>query len=930
MGESSRRARERSRSPSRKHRESKDKHQDRDRDRSPSSSKHHHHSHHKSSKYDDEDRHGKHKKDKHRERDETEEERKERKRLKKDKKRSEEKGLDIVDDDYEESIWVEKGVDGTEAASNIPTSDSLALRSNPSNPPSKVPLPSAISSGTQARERDSWMLEPLDGAAATVPSISRDIPRSAGRAATQSSGMTEGYGDEVPSNRNASGGMDFFEGLGTVHERKDPKADLPDPSKLVVDKRFELNTQLLEGKNIDDYETKEKKNTPGGPGYQWRMMKLKRLYEQAEEQGREIEDVALERYGNLEDFQEAIEERRVIDEREARRKSRRGPGGSDGFSTPGGGSSGMRTPDTSGRRFMFTNPSGGEEFGSSRPSSRSGFRRPGEENDSYQTPSGRVDELRRRESGTPIAGGKERTIGFQSSASQPKVSTPIPSVFTPTALTRSGSGYPFNSDQRNVEGGSNAGNTQNPDPTSSKPPLTTEQLNKLQAKVIRAKLMDEPDAVALEEEYELEKVRSIKASENNGGLWQGNNDQSSGLQGQLGRTDEKGNQVELQVLPTLDGRGKLYDVGLGQADESSIQPGNRRKKVEKFETRDREGNVLRYNADDDTQSLGELVRQEKFGAGSSDQKNMDAEMAAAISRDAKFESDVDYMDDNVDKLARRKMKSDAMKRAFAINDYARTKKALDSCPFCYQDDRNPLAAIVALGTRTYMCCTQFEELVPGHCLIVPIQHHLSMLEMDDDEWEEVKNFMKCLMKMHAQTNQGVIFFETVLTFKYQKHTYIEAIPVPFNEFQDLPAYFRESILSSEGEWTQHKKIIDFSSRSGGFRRMMVSNLPYFMCQWDYKGEKGYGHIIEGLSESGTGQGKSKDKDGENEGDVGTAGGKEDEFPRYFAAEVIGNVLGLEPRKWRKPRKMDYNKNKERARKLGEQFQPFNWTVGQGV
>lgn len=71
-------------------------------------------------------------------------------------------------------------------------------------------------------------------------------------------------------------------------------------------------------------------------------------------------------------------------------------------------------------------------------------------------------------------------------------------------------------------------------------------------------------------------------------------------------------------------------------------------------------------------------------------------------------------------------------------DYARTKKALDTCPLCYQDDRPPQTAIVALGTRTYMCCTQYEELVPGHCLIVPLQHHLSMLEMEDDDWDEVR------------------------------------------------------------------------------------------------------------------------------------------------------------------------------------------------
>lgn len=73
-----------------------------------------------------------------------------------------------------------------------------------------------------------------------------------------------------------------------------------------------------------------------------------------------------------------------------------------------------------------------------------------------------------------------------------------------------------------------------------------------------------------------------------------------------------------------------------------------------------------------------------------------------------------------------------------MSDYARTKRALDSCPFCWQDDRNPLAAIVALGARTYLACTMTEELVDGHCLIVPQQHCLSSLEMEDDDWDEVK------------------------------------------------------------------------------------------------------------------------------------------------------------------------------------------------
>jgi hypothetical protein len=43
-----------------------------------------------------------------------------------------------------------------------------------------------------------------------------------------------------------------------------------------------------------------------------------------------------------------------------------------------------------------------------------------------------------------------------------------------------------------------------------------------------------------------------------------------------------------------------------------------------------------------------------------------------------------------------------------------------------------------MGTRAYLACTLFEELVEGHCYIVPIQHHLSMLEADDDVWDEVR------------------------------------------------------------------------------------------------------------------------------------------------------------------------------------------------
>lgn len=169
--------------------------------------------------------------------------------------------------------------------------------------------------------------------------------------------------------------------------------------------------------------------------------------------------------------------------------------------------------------------------------------------------------------------------------------------------------------------------------------------------------MDSPDASRLEAEYDAEVARARRAAE------KGEEVQApAGGAGGAGKGKGK-EEVKVEMMPTLDGRGRLYDVGLGGKEEAPVLPGNRRK-VEKvsfdlislvqrwreseadsilgssrsqFETRDpKTGDLLRLNADDDTTTLGDLVRQERFGAGAADTKNMDAEIAKAIAGDGAF------------------------------------------------------------------------------------------------------------------------------------------------------------------------------------------------------------------------------------------------------------------------------------------------------
>lgn len=328
-----------------------------------------------------------------------------------------------------------------------------------------------------------------------------------------------------------------------------------------------------------------KSNVPGGPGSQWRMMKLRRVYEAAEEEGKPVEEVALQRFDSLEAFEEAREERRILDEREGRRASRGGDRDRDSHRKGKGRESGGE------RSFMFT------DIAASGASSRSSsYRKPGFSESAPSTPSPAGQD--------PIRPVDKRfdSLRLPSQASSPlaKGHTPIPSVMIPSA-------------------GLTASRVRAMSPSS---------LNRLQAKVLRAKLMNSADADALEKQYDDELRRA------------------NGEEGEA--------QTTVQVLPTLNAQGQLYDVGLGK-DDGQVLPGNRKKKEKvcvclrvvvacmskqylQVETRDpKTGELIRINADDDDLTLGEMLRQERFGGGMADQKNLDAQFAKQIMSDGKFQ-----------------------------------------------------------------------------------------------------------------------------------------------------------------------------------------------------------------------------------------------------------------------------------------------------
>lgn len=111
--------------------------------------------------------------------------------------------------------------------------------------------------------------------------------------------------------------------------------------------------------------------------------------------------------------------------------------------------------------------------------------------------------------------------------------------------------------------------------------------------------------------------------------------------------------------------------------------------------------------------------------------------------------------------------------------------------------------------------------------------------------------MKSLTRFYysQKPSRSVIFYENAAHEGRKRHASLEAVPLSVEDAVNAPAVFREAILATDEEWTQHEKFIDTLAKAtdGGmgklaFRRSMVSELPYFHVWFRLDG--GLGHVVE--------------------------------------------------------------------------------------
>lgn len=392
------------------------------------------------------------------------------------------------------------------------------------------------------------------------------------------------------------------------------------------------------------------------------------------------------------------------------------------------------------------------------------------------------------------------------------------------------------------------------------PPVDQTTLNRMRAQVMKAKLRKAPDAAKLEAEYNA-------------------------------------------ALARFNGTASGDKAVVLDATHSRMLAGTRNEVKAIDNKRGRERGTVEANED---MSIEDMVREERRTRGQAGGEGV--RLAERIAKDAKFDDDLEYLDENAEKLAKRVHKSEINLKNMAVNEYQKMNKILDTCPLCHHEDREPpkdqpIAPILALGTRVYLTLATEPELkgAEGGAVVVPISHRTNLLECDGDEWEEIRNFMKSLTRLYHEQGREVLFYENAAAPHRRLHAALVAIPIPWDLGDTAPAFFREAVLSTEEEWSQHKKLIDTGkkAREGAgklaFRRSIAKEMPYFHVWFTIDG--GLGHIVEDSSRWPKGD--------------------------LFAREIIGGMLDCEPDNIKKQGR--WSRGDPRAETFKKRWRKFDWT-----
>ena len=662
---------------------------------------------------------------------------------------------------------------------------------------------------------------------------------------------------------------------GNREEQKEEERNKKETLSLLEQNKREINSSVVHesgGKlrTLDRDSTRTSSNTMpsqiGDGGASWLRRAFQRAKEQAEREGKSLNEVAQARWGSLENFEKMLAKAEGRLHTTDKNKSNR--------SLPT-----KEHDDPTNRARIKTHM---------RPRSRSPPRESGSQRVS--------DSSRDRHHQYNRSNERERNKGGQGWKNEERVNREKKEAYNEYSQRRRRSSSSSASsgessdnaqddqkaeDSKNIKNHSadNAGKNyevSKPEQSDSSQEvvlMSDKEMNILGAKLVKAELMGN-EALATKLKTKLDAARKAKESFNASGE----------------KVDTSVIEKEI-ILTRTDSKGMTRPV---EANVNHDKISAKRKKKGKVQTHVK-GERQRYFADDDRYDLKQMYEREKMST-SEDQNSMLSRLAGRAVE--KTNDDYDFDDLITDRAStKRSEEADSIReRDRAINENRKLNQKMEECKFCFGTKNMQKHLIIAVGRTCYLCLPHHTPLTEFHCFVAPLSHVSCGIKLDEDVWSEMQEFKKSLtrMFMDEEESDDCVFFESALKLKRHPHMLLECVPIPREVGETAPMYFQKAIQECETEWSHNQKLISLT-KERSLRRSIPKGLPYFHV--DFGLEDGFAHVIE----------------------------DEQEFPTNFAQEIIGGMLDLEPRIWRHPKRESFESQKKRVLAFASRWKNFDFT-----
>lgn len=381
--------------------------------------------------------------------------------------------------------------------------------------------------------------------------------------------------------------------------------------------------------------------------------------------------------------------------------------------------------------------------------------------------------------------------------------------------------------------------------------LSSKEMNDIAAKIVKAEILGNAERVE-ELKAKLERARELR-----------------------GKVVED----EAVLLTKTDSRGFSRPLSGPSSD------GDDRKRSKRVETHD-SGKRQKFYPDDGRYSLQNMFENEKFGTADKQEE----EFMKAASRLAKSDDLDDMFMDDIRKKGSDE-KASRKERDRAIWEHQKMSQTLDDCRRCIQSSDKHL--MVTVGETIYLSTPAYEPITDGHCLLTPIRHVPCSTQLDENEWSEILDFRKSLTRMFKNEEKTVVFHETAVNINRYPHMVIHCVPLPVEQGDLAPIYFKKGIDECEMEWSTNKKLINMSGKD--VRRCVPKGLPYFWVSFGMT--EGFAHVIE----------------------------EQKYFPKFFAEEIIGGILDLHHSKWRRAHAEKFEVQKSRVMDFSRGWTKYDCT-----